>query len=105
MSNMSYCRFENTERDLRDCQQALDAMMDGDGEGPLSEDYELPAAKRLAVVCLEIVQALAQYADADWRDVGPEVPPSKREEVLTSAVAAMNESAKEIEAEESEEER
>jgi hypothetical protein len=24
MSNMSYCRFQNTSRDLADCQEAMD---------------------------------------------------------------------------------
>jgi hypothetical protein len=29
MANMSYCRFENTSRDLQDCVAALDELADG----------------------------------------------------------------------------
>ena len=47
MSNMSYCRFENTLKDLRDCQENI-------GEGDLSED-EKRARKKLIEVCKQIV--------------------------------------------------
>lgn len=40
MSNMSYCRFQNTSRDLNDCLDALEE------ERPLSED-EYRAAIRM----------------------------------------------------------
>jgi hypothetical protein len=30
MSNMSYCRFENTARDLRDCASHIGDELDGD---------------------------------------------------------------------------
>ena len=32
MANMSYCRFENTLRDLQDCEYALDNIYDEVGE-------------------------------------------------------------------------
>jgi hypothetical protein len=51
MANMSYCRFENTMRDLRDCEEALRR----DGLDGLSDD-ELRAAKRLIRVCASIVE-------------------------------------------------
>lgn len=51
MSNMSYCRFRNTVRDLRDCQQALSEM--GDVQKELSEE-EFAAAKRLLRVCRDL---------------------------------------------------
>lgn len=48
MSNMSYCRFTNTLRDLRDCRDALDEMRNP--EKDLSpEEYD--AAKQLLRVC------------------------------------------------------
>lgn len=60
MSNMSYCRFENTNDDLEDCRDALIGLIE-EQEGPLSS-YELKAAKQLAVKCLEIVRMLAEHA-------------------------------------------
>jgi len=53
MSNMSYCRFENTLHDLRDC---LDALRDYSAT-ELMEDasqYEKPAIVQLIKVCKEI---------------------------------------------------
>jgi hypothetical protein len=52
MANMSYCRFQNTLEDLRDCRDNMD--------DDLSED-EAWARKRLIEVCKEI----AEYADED----------------------------------------
>lgn len=49
MSNMSYCRFQNTLHDLRDCAEHL-----GD---KLGED-EAYARKRLVLVCTEILGEL-----------------------------------------------
>lgn len=46
MSNMSYCRFQNTLSDLIDCEENLDDM-------DLSEDEER-ARKRLIKVCKRI---------------------------------------------------
>ncbi len=50
MSNMAYCRFQNTLADLRDCEDALDEMWD---LSELSEE-ERKAAKRLIQVCRRI---------------------------------------------------
>lgn len=52
MSNMSYCRFQNTLQDLRDCEDHLDDR--------LSED-EAKARKRLIELCHDI----ADNYDAD----------------------------------------
>lgn len=57
MSNMSYCRFQNTAGDLADCQQALEEMIAG--EAQLSRD-ELAAAKRLVRTCLDIASIVAE---------------------------------------------
>ena len=51
MSNMSYCRFENTLGDLKDCRDALEE----EGIDGLSES-ELKAYKKLVEVCREIVE-------------------------------------------------
>ncbi len=58
MSNMSYCRFENTDRDLADCQEALEELVAADCE-PLSS-YELEAARRLVARCFDIVMIVAE---------------------------------------------
>lgn len=48
MSNMSYCRFENTLRDLEDCSEHLD-------DTDLNE-YEARARKKLIELCREIAE-------------------------------------------------
>jgi hypothetical protein len=51
MANMSYCRFENTLSDLRDCQEALE------DEGLTNEDdsrTEAMSRKELVALCREI---------------------------------------------------
>jgi hypothetical protein len=63
MSNMSYCRFQNTRGDLRDCQSALEDLFAG--EEALSAE-ELEAAKSLAQRCLDIVQLLSEEAGLDF---------------------------------------
>lgn len=63
MSNMSYCRFQNTSGDFRDCDEALEELIDGASE-PLSAD-ELAAAKSLAKRAIKMLQRLAEAADID----------------------------------------
>jgi len=63
MSNMSYCRFQNTDMDLADCQRALKGLANGE-ETKLSRD-ELAAAKRMAVRCLEIIEFLDEQSGGD----------------------------------------
>lgn len=48
MSNMSYCRFENTSRDLADC---VYAMQDGEVELENLNEYELPCFHEMARLC------------------------------------------------------
>jgi len=51
MSNMSYCRFQNTLKDLRDCADALEEI--GDNLAELSKE-EARAATELIAICQEI---------------------------------------------------
>jgi hypothetical protein len=53
MSNMSYCRFQNTLKDLSDCHNAL-----WEGE-ELSEEEE-NAKKRLIKLCKEIIEEFGE---------------------------------------------
>jgi hypothetical protein len=55
--NMSYCRFQNTLMDLRDCQENMD-------DDDLSEE-ERDARAELIDVCWRIAQDYADKADAD----------------------------------------
>ncbi len=48
MANMSYCRFQNTSRDLHDCYENLD--------GELSDD-EHAARKRLVRTCAKVLMS------------------------------------------------
>lgn len=52
--NMTYCRFQNTLEDLRDCQEHMD-------DSELSPE-EMQARKELIEVCWRIAQ---DYADED----------------------------------------
>lgn len=49
MSNMSYCRFENTLADLEDCLQAL-------ADGVDVSETEKRAADRMAKVCQQYIE-------------------------------------------------
>ncbi len=66
MSNMSYCRFENTNSDLADCESALEDLING--EGSTLNEYELGAAKSLAERCERIVTMLKEFAESNDLD-------------------------------------
>lgn len=69
MSNMSYCRFENTNTDLIDCEDALAAMMESHAKDDHLTDRELKAAKQLVVTCLRIIETLAEIANKPIEDL------------------------------------
>ncbi|MFW5847855.1 MAG: hypothetical protein ACOCVF_02965 [bacterium] len=50
MGNMSYCRFENTSRDLADCAENL--------EDELSSEFEIRAREDLIKICADILERL-----------------------------------------------
>lgn len=64
MSNMSYCRFQNTASALSVCEHVLEDLTDGDPE-KLSDD-ELSAAKQLVASCVNIVQLLAERGELEF---------------------------------------
>ena len=61
MANMSYCRFENTLHDLKDCYDALQNITPED----ISEmnSYERNAALRLIKLCGEINSLVEDYPE------------------------------------------
>jgi hypothetical protein len=61
MSNMSYCRFQNTLRDLLDCQSALSEGCDEDDD--FSED-EYEAMHNLINTCKEIADNYYEEPEA-----------------------------------------
>lgn len=66
MANMSYCRFQNTLNDFRDCSEAF-LEMAYEGDEDLSED-EGYAAKALLVEMAELFEELHINIDADQLD-------------------------------------
>ena len=64
MSNMSYCRFENTARDLEDC---LDAIRDGE-INDLSSQYEVDGLEELLELCKNIVTYKDEIEDAVYNN-------------------------------------
>jgi hypothetical protein len=62
MANMSYCRFENTHCDLRDCYSAMV------NEDPISEEEE-KWRKRLIDLCIDIAQ---EFGGLQPEDIGSE---------------------------------
>ena len=48
MGNMSYCRFENTSRDLEDCFDHMDESMDD------KSSYEKEGREKLIEFCCDI---------------------------------------------------
>lgn len=66
MSNMSYCRFQNTLHDLVDCEQAIEDLLAGDEE--LSNE-ELAAAKQLVESCFNIVSMIADHACKEAHEI------------------------------------
>lgn len=54
MANMSYCRFQNTLPDLKDCIRAIENLEDGPAEGLSDEEAE--AAEDLFAACKEYVE-------------------------------------------------
>ena len=64
MGNLSYCRFENTYKDLRDCYNALSKK----GLDELSNS-EKEYARSLIKMCSEISGDFSDIEDSDeWND-------------------------------------
>ena len=66
MSNMSYCQFENTSKDLEQCRETISEMVYGETE-KLSKS-ELKFAKHLVESCYEILEILAdsEFGECDF---------------------------------------
>ena len=60
MANMSYCRFENTLRDLRNCYDNMDS-------DDLSKS-EFYARKQMIELCIVIASEYEDLLDEEWSD-------------------------------------
>ena len=71
MTNMSYCRFENTLNDLRDCKDQLEMLLAGDADtGAMSSLQERRARIQLIVECYELVELFKNAGiDGDEADL------------------------------------
>lgn len=54
MSNMSYCQFQNTLLDLRQCRDTLEAILEGDD--CVQGQEEQHAMRKLIQLCQEIAE-------------------------------------------------
>lgn len=63
MSNMSYCRFENTLSDLQDCFDAMENGQIADSE----EEFE--ARMELISLCKEIGKSFGHLKNVSYSDV------------------------------------
>ena len=60
MANMSYCRFENTLRDLRDCYNNM-------GSDDLSRS-EFYARRHMIELCMSIADECGDFLDQEFED-------------------------------------
>lgn len=91
MSNMSYCRFENTSLDLADCNEALESLLNCEGGSSLSE-HELNAAVRLFGLCKDFLSKIEDHLTGNGIDVDSIMDFNNDREVreqLASASAAV----------------
>ena len=69
MANMSYCRFQNTSLDLKDCVEVLQEELDNlDGWDLKQREDEFVAAKRMVSLCkryVELYEELVEVREAD----------------------------------------
>jgi hypothetical protein len=71
MANMSYCRFQNTLSDLRDCQRAME---DGAADNAELGTEERRARDRLIVMCRDIADEFEGIAFGEEEPVPPTEP-------------------------------
>ena len=67
MGNMSYCRYENTRRDLDDCEGDLGEIADGEKSVEDLSESERAEAKRLVDLCRSIVDDYGDMVDG-WEE-------------------------------------
>jgi hypothetical protein len=72
MSNMSYCRFENTSRDLQDCIDAVETMLDHKGKNEYGEALYGPEKVAFEEM-IELCDNFSNYANTVLEQYGDEM--------------------------------
>lgn len=67
MSNMSYCRFENTLADFLDCVNEFNDMINGESK-PL-KGSERKSALTLLKEAVELISSVAEYSNIELNDL------------------------------------
>lgn len=62
MANMSYCRFENTSKDLQDCIDAVETMLNNSGKNEYDESLST-SEKRYFEEMIEQCDLFSNYAN------------------------------------------
>jgi hypothetical protein len=82
MANMSYCMFENTYDDLKDCVMAIEAAMD---EGISLKEFiremsreELSSFQSIAAMCSRMIEAYSDMTGMQLNEDDNEVDLSDR---------------------------
>lgn len=60
--NMSYCRFQNTRTDLRDCKDTLEGIIEGDPHDAELSREEFEAACNLISMAQDLIINLKEHA-------------------------------------------
>jgi len=63
MSNMSYCRFENTSTDLKDCVLTMEEELNDAGDLEELGEYELRAFHQMKDLCERFLEAYERLTD------------------------------------------
>lgn len=87
MSNMSYCRFQNTASGLSDCEGALDELFESSCD-ELSES-ETAAAERLINYCFRITEKVARSSSLSLAAFA-DMPPNERRAAIKQVMADAN---------------
>ena len=76
MSNMSYCRFENTVSDLEECKEVLEeqGLTGTNNYGEMLSTTEYQAAKQMIEAAREIAE---QFQDVDLDEMDTEYEENK----------------------------
>jgi len=83
MTNMAYCRFENTLSDFRDCIFALQGL--DEGEEPALSRTEAQAAAKLFTLAAKLSATLSAFCEKEVEDLD--------ETDAASWIAYLNETA------------
>ena len=64
MTNMSYCRFENTLAALRDCKDQVEELYTGEAAYATGDD-ECRKAAQLVRACADLLEIVAEHTSID----------------------------------------